>query len=143
MHPTASFSDSESRARIFIQSARPRQRGAVGRQGKVEPLVARQFDPEYRPVRFAGSGRQVPAMRFDDGFANRQSQTHAAGFRRKERLEQLLARLRIESRSGICNRDHDGIGLINTRFNTQLSRRMFGSGHGFNCIHDQIQNDLL
>ena len=61
----------------------------------------------------------------------------------KNGLNSCSACLRIESRSGICNSDHDGIGLIDARFNTQRSRAMFGSGHGFDCIRDQIQNDLL
>ena len=82
-------------------------------------------------------------MRLDDRFANRQSQTHAAGFRREKWLEDLLSHLRIEAGSGICDRYHHGICLIDARFNMQHSRPPFGSGHGFNCIHDQIQKDLL
>jgi hypothetical protein len=65
-------------------------------------------------------------VRLDDRFANRQSQTHAAGFRREKRLEDLLSHIRIEARSGICNRYHRGVCLIDARFNTQRSRAMFG-----------------
>ena len=78
-------------------------------------------------------------MRLDDRFTDRQSQAHAAGFCREERLEEFLRHLRVESRSSICNLANNEIGLIDLRFNRQNTRAMFGSGHGVDCVRDQIQ----
>ena len=82
-------------------------------------------------------------MFLDDRFANRQSKTHAVGFRGEEWFEQLFARRRIESRSRIVNRNHDGIALINASPNQQRSGPIPGGGHGLDRVHDQIKYDLL
>src|SRR5262249_14679491 len=61
----------------------------------------RQREPEYRAAAGIVGDLQFLAMRLDDEAADREADAHAGGFRRDERLEQLLAQRRRQAGPGI------------------------------------------
>ena len=51
--------------------------------------------------------------------------------------------LRVQSDAGIGHTDQDLLRIVPLRFDQQLSRPIADRAHGFNAIHDQVQNYLL
>ena len=70
-------------------------------------IRVRQSDPEDRPVGFVGKSGKRPAMGLDDRAANGEPNSRSTGLGRKERFEDAVLVLTLDSRSGIFNGDHD------------------------------------
>jgi hypothetical protein len=64
-------------------------------------------------------------------------------FRRKERLEDPANIFRIDPRSGILHTYQHTDGSVSLGSNPQHPRSTRDGGHGFDRIHDQVQNHLL
>jgi len=67
-------------------------------------------------------------MGVDDGVANRQTQTHPAGFGADERMEQSLRHMGVQTRTTVTNRNLDHV-VSGFAGNSELLD--FATLHGF------------
>src|SRR6476620_3756347 len=82
-------------------------------------------------------------MGIDDRPADRQPHPYPAGFRGVERLENALEMLPINTRPSIAHCYEDAICLGLLRADRQLSWPLLNRPHCFDCIQNQVQDDLL
>src|SRR5262249_11538307 len=71
-----------------------------------------QREPEGGALRRVVVRPQLSAMRFDDGPADRQADSQAAGLRRVERVEDALALLRRDAGARVGDRDEHALRQI-------------------------------
>src|ERR1700741_494611 len=82
-------------------------------------------------------------MRVDDGTADREAQPYSAGLGRVKGVEEAFEISRINSRPRITDRDQDLMRSPSYGADRQLSARAINRAHRFDCIQDQVQDDLL
>src|ERR1700730_17905721 len=82
-------------------------------------------------------------MRVDDGAADREAQPYSAGLGRVKGVEDAFEMFRINSRPRITDRDQDLIRSHSFGADRQLSARAINRAHRFDCVQDQVQDDLL
>ena len=105
--------------------------------------VNRQNELEQRSVFAVRRSRKPTAVILDNCAAYGQSQTHAMRLRRNEGVKHLVDFCRINSGPGILHRYGNGIGITPLGFQQQPSTLPRCGGHCFNCVVDQVIEDLL
>jgi hypothetical protein len=82
-------------------------------------------------------------MSLDDPAADRQPDTHTAGFGCVEGIEQPLKILRIHTGAGILHAQTHTIDSFSPGSDQQLPRAVVNTNHGVGSIAEQVQGDLL
>jgi hypothetical protein len=82
-------------------------------------------------------------MRVDDGTADRESQPYSTGFGREKGFEDAFEVFRINARPRITDRDQDLTRSPSLGADQQLSARAINQAHRFDCVQDQVQDNLL
>jgi len=83
-------------------------------------------------------------MRDNDRLTDRESDSHSRWLRRKERLEDLLLVLLIDSRTGVLDGNADFRGaLVEIRRNPQPAFAIGYRPHRFDRVPDHVQENLL
>ncbi len=100
-----------------------------------------QREAKDRSPHGIGLHHDLAAVGFDNGAADRQTDTHAVALVGDKGLEQLRHQLRRDSGPGIGHADEDHIVVAGCRGNNELAslRRL----HGLDSISQQIQQHLL
>ena len=81
-------------------------------------------------------------MRFHNGTADRQSHSGSVGLGGKEWFEDTVRVLWIESCSRILDLDQHTVG-VHCRLDEQFPWSIRDHTHGFDAIHNQVDQDLL
>jgi hypothetical protein len=82
-------------------------------------------------------------MGFYDRFTDRQPNSRARGFRRKEWLKDTVLVFQLYSRARVCNGDqHTRTVLNEIRPDPQQPGSIGDGAHRFDSIHKQIQKNL-
>lgn len=82
-------------------------------------------------------------MSLDDRSADRKTHTHAIGLGGEERIEQLFRIPGVNAGPDILHRDDDLIGFVEPRPDRKCRWPVSDVRHGFDRVHDQIDDDLL
>src|SRR5258708_33964694 len=82
-------------------------------------------------------------MGADDRPADRESHAHALGLRREEGVEDPIGYRRIKPRSAILDRDPQPAWFHGFPGYCPSLRAVPDRGHGFNRVHEQVQQPLL
>ena len=82
-------------------------------------------------------------MALDDHPANRQSQPHAVGFCRNERIEDVGQPPRIDSRPAIFHLNDNRAVAVARGPQLQQAATVLERGHGLDGVADQIDENLL
>ena len=98
-------------------------------------------EAEDRSAAWIGLDRDLPAMRFDDGARDRQSNPHALLFRGDERLEQPSTLYPERSRPRVGNANGNHVVCCGRGRDNKLAA--IGALHGLNRVAQQIEQDLL
>jgi hypothetical protein len=104
---------------------------------------AGQNELKYGASRLVCLCPQAAPVGVDDGPANRQSHPDPAGLRGVESVKNALAAFRINARPRIAHRDKDAACPAFLCADQQLSRPLIDRVHCFDCVQDQVQDDLL
>src|SRR6266481_9927340 len=106
-------------------------------------VSCRQGELKCAASRFIRSCPQPSPMRADDGAADREAQPYSAGLGRVKGVEDAFEMYRINSRPRITDRDQNLIRSPSLGADRQLSARAINRAHRFDCVQDQVQDDLL
>src|SRR5215470_17440859 len=93
-------------------------------------------------ARLVRSRPQLAPMSMDDGAANRQPHACSTGLRGVEGVEDSIEMRRINARPGIAH-GYEGACLVLLGTDQQLSYSHLNRIHCFNCVQDQVYQDLL
>ena len=102
-----------------------------------------QGEPKYGASGLVRVCPQPAPVGVDDGPADRQSHPDPAGLRGVESIENALTTFPINARPGVAHRDEDAICLALLGADRQFSRALVDRAHCFDCVQDQVQDNLL
>jgi hypothetical protein len=104
-------------------------------------LINGQGELEYRTVR-SRLRPQLTAVGFNDRATDCQSKSNAMPFCREIGLKNATRTFRIESDARILHSYQHPVGM-GLRSDIQLPRSGIYSLHGFDPVHDEVDQDLL
>src|SRR4030095_3822002 len=107
------------------------------------PAAIGQRKWQSRPASPARLCPQTPLMCFDDRPADGEANPETSELGTVERSEDAFGVVRIQARPGILNHNDNLAAAAIARSDLQLTWPFGTAAHRFNCISNQVQNDLL